>query len=117
MPGRSTGKRQWHPEVSGVAMQKIREAAGFSKRAVSERLGLHPRAVSAIEDGVEPRQDVMAQLDALYGMDIGDWQTVYVPTDEEVERQAERDQRRAALTQQVASLGEDDVPIRFRGRQ
>jgi transcriptional regulator with XRE-family HTH domain len=114
---RETGRRQWTPEVSGMAMRKIREAAGYTKRDVALRLGVHIRTVSAIEDGIEPRQDVMAQLDKLYGMDIGDWQTVYVPTDSEVERQQDRDQRRAALTQQVASLGEDDVPIRFRGRQ
>src|SRR5919108_5050264 len=114
---RTTGKRQWKPEVSGVALRKLREAAGLEKRVVAFRLGVNVRTINAWEDGIEPPQRFMARLDTMYGgpngLDEADWMTLYVPTDAEVERQQDREQRRATLTQQVASLEGDDLPVRF----
>jgi transcriptional regulator with XRE-family HTH domain len=97
-------------------MKKLRERQGLDKRTVASRLGVHIRMVSAIEDGIEPRQDVMAQLDALYEMDEADWMTVYTPTASTEAAQDDYVERRADLTKRVAAIDESGWrPDRFGG--
>jgi transcriptional regulator with XRE-family HTH domain len=112
---RNTGKRQWHPTVSGVQMQKLRKRQKLELHEVADKLGVHVRAIEAIEQGEEPQQWMIAQLDEIYRMDHLDWETVYPPTDAELDRRRDYDQRRAELSKQAASLDEQWQPVRFRG--
>lgn len=112
---RNTGRRQWAPASSGVQMQRLRERRKLDVVDVADKLGVHIRAIEAIEQGEEPQQWMIAQLDELYRMDHIDWEKLYPPTDAELDRQREYAERRADLTKRVAALGPEDEPVRFRG--
>jgi transcriptional regulator with XRE-family HTH domain len=111
----NTGRRQWAPASSGVQMQRLRERRKLDVVDVADKLGVHIRAIEAIEQGEEPQQWMIAQLDELYRMDHIDWEKLYPPTDAELDRQREYAERRADLTKRVAALGPEDEPVRFRG--
>jgi transcriptional regulator with XRE-family HTH domain len=97
-------------------MKKLRERQGLEKRQVASKLGVHIRMISAIEDGIEPRQDVMAQLDELYEMDEQDWMAVYMPTASSQDAQRDYDERHADLSKRVAAVDEAGwQPNRFGG--
>jgi transcriptional regulator with XRE-family HTH domain len=111
-------KRQWNAATSGAAMKKLRERQGLDKRQVANQLGVHIRMINAIEDGIEPQQRVMAQLDELYEMDEADWKAVYTPPASSEDERRDYDERRADLTKKVAAMDEAGwQPVRFGGQR
>jgi transcriptional regulator with XRE-family HTH domain len=111
---RNTGRRQWAAASSGVQMQKFRKRRKLELADVADKLGVHVRVIEAIENGEEPQQWMIAQLDELYKMDHLDWEALYPPTDAELDRRRDYDERRAELSRKAAALDETWQPVRFR---
>jgi transcriptional regulator with XRE-family HTH domain len=117
---RTTGRRQWNPTISGVQLQKLREREELSRREVADHLSRQlgrPVAVQHVremEEGAEPSQEVFGHLLDLYKVAGVDTEALYPPTDAELDRRRDYDERKAAFERRVEATDKDWQPVRFR---
>jgi DNA-binding transcriptional regulator YiaG len=117
---RSTGRRQWDSTISGASLEKMRKREELSRREVAEQLSeLMGRPVGvgdvrAWEQGEEPSQLVLGYLMDVVKAKPGDELALYPPTDAELDRRRDYDERKAALERRVEATDKDWQPVRFR---
>jgi hypothetical protein len=102
-------------------LKDFREREELTRKQVAEHLTQRldrPVAVQQVrelEEGAHPSQEALGALLDLYKVQGVDPELLFPLTAAAEDTRRAKAQQRAELSQRVANLGPDDVPVRFRG--